>query len=294
MFDPLLNVVYALGDQILASLPVFGATAVAFTVLGFFWRSQASKGAWWRKPDLVTDLLYVFLVPGFTSYVRIAFLIVLGGALALLAGVKDLDAWVTDGHGIFASWPFWAQVAAYVILSDVMLYWTHRIFHGQDLWRYHAIHHSSEHLDWVSAFRFHPVNIIFHSVLVDTILLLAGIPPAVIVFLLPLQVFISGLVHADVDWDFGKYGKYVLASPMFHRWHHTGVDEGGEKNFAPTFPIIDVIFGTFYMPEGKVPSNFGVDDPRFPKDFEHQMLYPFRSQGGPAGGVSLDRPSSRA
>ncbi len=170
---------------------------------------------------------------------------------------------------------FWAQAAIALVVADVMLYWTHRIFHVDRLWRYHAIHHSSEHLDWISAFRFHPVNTIFHTVFVDSVLLLSGIAPEVFIFLLPFQVFMSGLVHADVDWDFGPF-KYVIASPVFHRWHHTDVDRGGSMNFAPTFPVIDLIFGTFYMPEGKLPDNFGVDDPHFPKSFEQQMLYPFR------------------
>lgn len=275
MLTAILDFALSFGAKVLEALPLFLATAAVFTVLGFFVRSKVSKGPWWRKPDLVTDILYTFLLPGFTSYVRLAFLVIGGGAIGLLMGM-DAEAWLTEGHGVFASWPFWAQVAAYVLLSDVMLYWTHRIFHNGRLWRYHAIHHSSEHLDWMSAFRFHPINTIFHSVLVDAILLLAGIPPQVIVFLVPFQMFMSGLVHADVDWDFGPVGKYLLASPVFHRWHHTGVDEGGEKNFAPTFPLIDVVFGSFYMPAGKIPSNFGVDDPHFPKAFEHQMLYPFK------------------
>lgn len=277
MFDPVFQFTTALGSKIIDSMPLFLAAAAAFTVLGFFVHSKASKGPWWKKPDLLTDLIYSFLLPGFTSYVRLAFLILgAAGITAILGG--DAETWLTEGHGVFSSWPFWAQVVAYVILADVMLYWTHRIFHGPKLWRYHAIHHSSEHLDWLSAFRFHPINTIFHSVLVDAILLLMGIPPAVLVFLLPFNLFISGMVHADVDWDFGPVGKYLIASPMFHRWHHTGVDEGGEKNYAPTFPIIDVIFGTFYMPAGKVPENFGVDDPHFPRSFEQQMLYPFKGE----------------
>lgn len=280
MNDAILNFLFAFGSKLLDALPLFLVAAAGFTALGFFWRSRASKGPWWKKPDLITDLLYTFLAPGLTAYARIAFLVIGAGIVTFFLG-GDAETWLREGHGFFSSWPFWAQVAAYLVLSDIMLYWTHRIFHGPRLWRYHAIHHSSEHLDWMSAYRFHPINILFHSVIVDTILLLAGIPPTVLVFLVPFQMFMSGLVHADVDWDFGPIGKYVIASPVFHRWHHTGVDEGGEMNYAPTFPIIDVIFGTFYMPEGKYPSNFGVDDPEFPKGFEQQMLYPFKEPKAP-------------
>lgn len=31
-----------------------------------------------------------------------------------------------------------------------------------------------------------------------------------------------------------------------------------DKNFAGLFPIWDILFGTFYMPRGKVPADLGV------------------------------------
>jgi sterol desaturase/sphingolipid hydroxylase (fatty acid hydroxylase superfamily) len=275
MIDSIWNLLIGTGKGVLEQLPLFAAVAAAFTVLGFFTHSKASTGPWWKKPDLITDLLYVFLMPALSAYARLAFLIV-GAALitgALTGGT--VEEYLSGGRGIFAGLPFWAQLIVYLILADVMLYWTHRIFHGHKLWRYHAIHHSSEHLDWLSAFRFHPVNTIFHSVLVDAILLLAGIAPEVLIFLVPFQLFMSGFVHADVDWDLGPF-RGVIASPVFHRWHHTDVERGGEKNFAPTFPVIDMIFGTYYMPKGVVPDHFGVDDPDFPQGIEQQLLYPFK------------------
>ena len=37
------------------------------------------------------------------------------------------------------------------------------------------------------------------------------------------------------------------------------------------------MFGTFYMPEGKLPEAYGVDDKdEFPAGFGAQLLYPFR------------------
>jgi sterol desaturase/sphingolipid hydroxylase (fatty acid hydroxylase superfamily) len=281
MLEPMIDALARFGQGVLNMIPWIAAVGLAFTVLGFFTRSQASKGPWWRKPDLITDILYGFLVPGFMGYVKLAILVAGASLMVSLFGTGDIQGWMEGGYGPFAALPFWAQCVVSLLLADVMLYWTHRIFHDDKLWRYHAIHHSSEHLDWISAFRFHPINTIFHTVIVDVILLLAGIPPAVFIFLLPAQVFMSGLVHADVDWDFGPF-KYVIASPVFHRWHHTDVARGGSMNYAPTFPVIDMIFGTFYMPEGKLPDDFGVDDPDFPKAFEKQLLYPFQS-GGKAG-----------
>jgi len=85
----------------------------------------------------------------------------------------------------------------------------------------------------------------------------------------------SAFVHANLNWSLGPF-KYVIASPVFHRWHHTALDRGGSKNFAGTFPILDVLFGTFYMPKGELPDQYGIGDPAFPQSFGGQLAYPFK------------------
>jgi sterol desaturase/sphingolipid hydroxylase (fatty acid hydroxylase superfamily) len=270
----ILQAIENLGAAVLHALPLTLALGALFPLLTYFSGGNAD-GPWWRKPEIVTDLCYWFFLPLIGSFMRTGFLIV--GAVVVF-GVRtqsDLRHFFEGGFGPFAGLPVWAQVGVYLILADVMLYWTHRLFHGESLWKYHAVHHSSEHVDWISATRFHPVNIIFHSVLVDAVLLLAGIAPEVLILLAPFNVAMSAFVHANLNWTMGPL-KYVIAGPVFHRWHHTDVARGGEKNFAPTLPILDVIFGTFYMPEGVLPDAFGVDDEHFPDSFLAQMFYPFR------------------
>lgn len=281
MIDAVLSMLRTMGEGIVAQLPSFLAVAALFTAIGFFARSKHSGGPWWKRPDILTDLAYAFLLPSLYAYMRVIFLAVGAGLIVGSFAEPAVAAYLGRGHGVFGGLSFWTQAALYLTLSDLMLYWTHRIFHGHALWSYHAVHHSSPHIDWMSAFRFHPINIVCHSVLVDSVLLLAGIAPEVLVFLVPFQVFMSALVHADLDWDFGPF-KYVLASPMFHRWHHTLPDRGGDMNFAPTFPVFDLIFGTFYMPEGEIPDHFGIEDRSFPEGFLRQMLYPFRRGPKPA------------
>jgi sterol desaturase/sphingolipid hydroxylase (fatty acid hydroxylase superfamily) len=137
------------------------------------------------------------------------------------------------------------------------------------------VHHSYTDVDWTSAARFHPVNIFLGSVAADVVLLLAGISPNVLVALGPFTVAHSAFVHANLNWTLGPF-RYVLAGPVFHRWHHTAVDAGGERNYASTFPILDVMFGTFYMPQERLPGGYGIADRAFPPSFGGQMLYPFR------------------
>jgi sterol desaturase/sphingolipid hydroxylase (fatty acid hydroxylase superfamily) len=72
----------------------------------------------------------------------------------------------------------------------------------------------------------------------------------------------------------------VVASPVFHRWHHTTEDEGRDTNFAGLFPVIDLAFGTFYMPAGRYPERFGVRGNAVPDGLWHQLMYPFGRREG--------------
>jgi sterol desaturase/sphingolipid hydroxylase (fatty acid hydroxylase superfamily) len=112
--------------------------------------------------------------------------------------------------------------------------------------------------------------------MVDVILLMAGISPNIMLWVGPFTTFHSAFVHANLNWTLGPF-KYVLATPVFHRWHHTSLEEGGNTNFASTFPLWDIMFGTFRLPESRLPDNYGIDDqPSFPSEIAGQMAYPFR------------------
>ncbi len=273
MLLELFGFAHSIGLTVYKLLPISAVLGIGFALLSTFWACNPGH-PWWRKRELATDICYWLIIPLFGRYLRIG-LLVLGAAL--LFGITTVDGLIEfydDGHGPLAQLPLVLQGAIFLVGSDVMMYWLHRTFHGRALWRYHAVHHSSEDLDWISAARFHPINILFGSVAADVILLLAGISPNVLVFLGPFTVAHSAFVHANLNWTLGPF-KYVLAGPVFHRWHHTMADQGGETNFASTFPILDLLFGTFYMPKDALPERYGVSEP-FPPTFGEQMLYPFR------------------
>ena len=109
----------------------------------------------------------------------------------------------------------------------------------------------------------------------DVLLLLAGISPNVMIWIGPFTIFHSSFVHANLNWTLGPL-KYVIATPVFHRWHHTALDRGGDTNFAGTFPIWDILFGTFRMPANELPDDYGAGDPSMPSGFGGQLVHPFR------------------
>lgn len=296
MLTEIVAVIHSIGATVAGLVPILLILGTVFAVLTYFWACNPGR-PWWRKRELATDLAYWFIIPLIARYLRIG-LLVLGAAW--LFGIntpEGLVAFYDDGHGPLARLPLWAQAAIFLIASDFMMYWLHRAFHRPAMWRYHAVHHSPEDLDWISAARFHPVNIFLGSVLTDVVLLLAGISPNVLVILGPFTIAHSAFVHANLNWSLGPF-KYVIAGPIFHRWHHTAVERGGNMNFASTFPVLDLMFGTFYMPKDKVPDAYGVADP-MPKSFAGQMLYPFRPASRPhqaadsAATFAVDSPISR-
>jgi sterol desaturase/sphingolipid hydroxylase (fatty acid hydroxylase superfamily) len=257
-------------------LPYIIALAAFFTMLTFFENQRSSPDkVWWRNPGNFTDLCHLLFNLIVTRYARAAFILLFFFLVAGNQAGTSMADYFEQGRAPLHGLPFWVQAIVYVLLADFLSYWIHRLFHSVALWKYHAIHHSATQVDWTTAYRFHPVNLIFEPILVGAIVLLLGIPPEVILFLVPWDIFSAGLVHANVKWTFGPL-KYVLASPVFHRWHHCEPGGGGDMNFAPTFSFWDVLFGTFYMPEGRLPQNFGVDDKCFPEDYLKQLAYPFK------------------
>ncbi len=273
MLVELFSVLEVAGHTLLKLVPITIALGVVFAVLTH-WSACNPGRPWWRKREIVTDVLYWFLIPLGARFVRIG-LMVMGAAWFYdIHGAEALIKFYDDGFGPLAEMPLWAQAVTFVVVSDFLTYWIHRLYHGARMWRYHAVHHSSEDLDWISAARFHPVNILFGTVMVDVALLLAGISPNVMLWVGPFTTATSAFVHANLNWTLGPF-RYVLAGPVFHRWHHTAADRGGSKNFAGTFPIWDVMFGTFYMPKNELPDAYGIADKSFPESFGGQFIYPF-------------------
>ena len=273
MQQEFLAIIVSVGETFTKNAPISIALAAVFTILSSFWACNPGY-PWWRKREIVTDLCYWFFIPVVARFLRLGLLV---AGTAIIFGIttsEGLVAFYAHGHGPLAGLPIAVQMVVCLIGEDVVLYWSHRCFHGARLWKYHAVHHSSDQLEWISAARFHPVDLMFEGVLASVVMIFAGISPSVLVLLAPFTLAHSAFVHANLDWTLGPF-KYVIASPVFHRWHHTAPAAGGEKNFAGTFPVLDVIFGTFHMPPGELPASYGIKDRNFPASFGAQLVHPF-------------------
>lgn len=170
--------------------------------------------------------------------------------------------------------PYWIQLPLVIVLS-VGFYWTHRMFHAVPwLWRFHAIHHSIEELDWLAATRVHPVDqILTKAVSLVPVVTLGFSEWAIGVYALLYQ-WQSVLVHSNVRLRFGPL-RFLFASPEFHHWHHSDQREARDKNFAGQLSFLDALFGSLHLPPGRAPTTYGLDRP-MPQRYVSQLLYPFR------------------
>jgi len=161
------------------------------------------------------------------------------------------------------------------VAADFLGYVQHRIFHRRRLWPFHAIHHSSEDLDWLSSVRLHPINQALSQVIVVAPLAILGFNLQILGATAGLLTFWAIFVHANLRWRFGPL-RYIITTPAFHRWHHTSQEEGLDKNFAGLFVFWDRFFGTWYMPEDRQAQVFGLFGERVPDSFVKQIIWPFR------------------
>jgi sterol desaturase/sphingolipid hydroxylase (fatty acid hydroxylase superfamily) len=226
------------------------------------------------RRGFATDAAYWVFTPIVTrTMTRLATVAVVVPFALIVYGAVD-PTLIQQGFGPASRLPYGVQAIAILLLGDFISYWMHRVFHGRRLWRFHAVHHSSEDLDWLSAVRAHPVNDAVMRIATTMPVLALGFAPVAVAAVVPILTLMAIVVHARLDWDWGPF-RYVLASPRFHRWHHSDEPAARNSNFAGIFPVWDILFGTWYMPRDRRPSSFGAGE-AVPTSLMGQLLFPFR------------------
>jgi lathosterol oxidase len=154
-------------------------------------------------------------------------------------------------------------------------YWVHRAFHQIPLlWQFHAIHHSTEIMDWLAGSRLHFADAIVTRSLTFIPLFLLGFSETAIAVYVVVVVIQATFIHANVRWQFRGIQRWV-ATPSFHHWHHAAEPQAVDKNFAVHSPVWDWLFGTYYLP-GRWPERYGLGKSQdVPKGWFRQFLSPF-------------------
>lgn len=243
------------------------------TFLGFLFPAKV-----WNHPSAWLDLRYFF----FHNLFGKVFLVgVSGGAMALtfgwIAGDISLmevqqDNTLSPGADIAIAFGF--MIVA-MLVSDFLGWYCHYLQHKSPfLWQFHKVHHSAEVMHPVSNYREHPIDNLFYLVAIGggygAVLALAirifGYAPSMPTLLgVPLTMLTFNLVgynlrhsHVWLRWP-GVWSK-IFPSPAHHHVHHSYHPDHIDKNFAFMFPIWDVIFRTYHMPEDNRDVKFGIGE----------------------------------
>ena len=239
----------------------------------------------WRKQTGV-DLAWYFI----NSIVPAA---ILSLPLALIS--RLLRGFDPGGlYSAVGALPFWPKFLLMVFVNDLGAYWGHRALHAHPfLWRFHAVHHSAEEMDWLVNTRAHPFDMVFVR--------FSGLAPVYLLGLaqttgghLDLGVAILTIVgtvwtffiHANMRTRLGPF-EWLISSPAFHHWHHTK-NEHRDRNFAFFFPLIDRLFGTAWLPKSW-PAQYGIGEP-MPSNLAGQLLRPLAAFESP--GAAHAQPNS--
>jgi sterol desaturase/sphingolipid hydroxylase (fatty acid hydroxylase superfamily) len=66
-------------------------------------------------------------------------------------------------------------------------------------------------------------------------------------------------------------------SPEFHHWHHSAERDAHDRNFASLVASWDVLFGTVFLPKGRQPLHYGIDE-HVPAGWIGRFFHPFRAR----------------
>lgn len=238
-------------------------TAVIFVPLERLWPLHQEQGTFRNQWTL--DVVYFM-----STHLPIQIL----SFLILLPAVQFARYLSVPGlQTLIAQLPWLLQFFMAVLIADLAEYFIHLAFHKVPfLWRFHAVHHSSTALDWLSGSRAH----FFEDIIVRTCI----ITPLMIAFSQSIILGYLIFVTLQATWshcNFAPSPRWLakcLVTPRYHHWHHTSQKEGLDKNFAVHFPWIDQIFGTYYLPD-EWPQLYGLDGEQISPGFIRQTIEPF-------------------
>jgi sterol desaturase/sphingolipid hydroxylase (fatty acid hydroxylase superfamily) len=192
-------------------------------------------------------------------------------------GVVTVVEWTGDHHWGLLNWinvPGTANIILGVVLMDLGDYLTHRLQHRVPLfWKFHRVHHSDPHLNTSTSLRFHPFDVVVAQGLSQAVVVLfMGISMTSFIIYGTLNLLLLVPQHSNVKlpgW-LEKYGSWLLATPGWHKIHHSANQAQTDSHYSDVFTIWDRLFGTWHRVKPHE-IRYGLDE--FSEDRQHRVGY---------------------
>lgn len=144
--------------------------------------------------------------------------------------------------------PLWGSFILSIILLDLVVYFSHILFHKyRFLWRMHKVHHTDLDFDVTTGIRFHPFEAVVSMLIKIVAVAILGIHPiAFIIFEILLNassLFEHSNIHIPAKID--KIIRFLIVTPDMHRVHHSTIMKETNSNYGFNLSIWDRLFKTY-------------------------------------------------
>lgn len=146
-----------------------------------------------------------------------------------------------------AKQPVLLQMLIYLLMSDFLAYWAHRLLHTSYMWKFHVLHHSPISLNWISGMRGSPVHyiLIFTPELIVASMFILTNNSWMLPVLATIGLLNQHMIHTNIRLPLAKQIEYVFVTPRMHFVHHHPNLPYTNRNYGFVFSIWDRIFGTY-------------------------------------------------
>ena len=122
-----------------------GFFAALFTVLAIFeFRSVDPRQALVAQSRPGTDVTYILIHTADGTYFSCPAMLIVVLLLSGSMSQAEINDYFANGQRPARQPAVLGAGPVYMLLTDFLLYWIHRIFHRSSMWPFHAIHHSSD------------------------------------------------------------------------------------------------------------------------------------------------------
>lgn len=175
-------------------------------------------------------------------------------------------------------WPLFFSALLYLLAIDFMEYVFHRAQHAWPfLWAMHSLHHSDPSVNVTTTTRHYWLELPIKAIFVyPVVAIVFKVPPAVLAIYAVSTIW-HYVNHLNVRWRL-PIPWMIVNNPDFHRVHHSTRPEHYNKNFAPYFPVWDILFGTAHAPKPGECFQTGLDSGEAPATLAQAALWPLRHQ----------------
>ncbi len=246
------------------------------------------KEVWWST-SAINDYIIFVLTPVLRLTVLSGLAINWKAVSAFVVAALEtvgVSGGATDGTALLLGG---ALTVTLFLVDDFLRWYVHYTFHRiPELWEFHKVHHSAEVLNFATAERHHPVEVIMTGAVLAlgmgvvngifiglfgdklTVTTVAGAN----VFLFAFNIFGGVLRHSPFWVSFGPRVEKWLISPAMHHIHHSNKPEHFDRNMGGSLSVWDRMAGTLHIPRGREIEGFGIGEET--EDFRSLSVIFFR------------------